>query len=623
MDSPISRSSSDVNLDASEPKAKPADPEVKDSGNQQPGRPSNDSRWQVDDPAEGSEVVAANSDAASSDDASSPEGMPSISLSTDSADSASPSKKTSGKKSSGKKSKEARAKQKQEATASVPSNSDAEPDAEDDEAAASPAGPGNRFLVFAALPGWFVSMIIHMLLLFCLALLTLPPVLKQIDNEIELGDAESTQIEDAPIFESLETEELEDLELTDLTPTDPVDVQPTELETDVPDVFSADDLEAAPVFTELDPLGSDVASQSDMMKQLGTFSGAGLEGRGKASRARLVREGGGTEGSEKAVQLALKWLAQHQNPNGSWSFQHLGGNCPCRDPGSKDKAYNGATAMALLPFLGAGHTHKEGQYKRVVQAGLYFLLSQQKRNGALIESGGNLYSHGLCAIALSEAYAMTQDQMLMAPAQGALNYIAYAQDPVGGGWRYVAKQPGDTSVVGWQLMALKSGRMAYLHVDPSVFRGASKFLDSVQTDEGAAYGYKDPGRKPSTSAIGLLCRMYLGWEKNHPGIKGGVKRLSDAGPSKKDMYYNYYATQVMRHYEGPEWKKWNEEMREFLVESQAKKGHETGSWYMGASHSSVSGGRLYCTAMATMILEVYYRHLPIYQKQVTEDDFEL
>ena len=77
-----------------------------------------------------------------------------------------------------------------------------------------------------------------------------------------------------------------------------------------------------------------------------------------------------------------------------------------------------------------------------------------------------------------------------------------AQDPVGGGWRYHAQQPGDTSVVGWQLMALKSGRMAYLHVDQSVFLGASKFLDSVQTDGGSGYGYKDPGNKPSTTAIG-------------------------------------------------------------------------------------------------------------------------
>ena len=131
MDSPISRSSSDANLDAIEPKAKPTDPEVKDSENQQQSRHGNDSRWQVDDPAEGSEAAAADPSAVTGDDASSPEEMPTLSRSTASDESASPDKKSPGKKS-----KEARSKRKQEATSSAPSDSNADPDAEDDEAAA-------------------------------------------------------------------------------------------------------------------------------------------------------------------------------------------------------------------------------------------------------------------------------------------------------------------------------------------------------------------------------------------------------------------------------------------------------------------------------------------------------
>jgi len=89
------------------------------------------------------------------------------------------------------------------------------------------------------------------------------------------------------------------------------------------------------------------------------------------------------------------------------------------------------------------------------------------------------------------------------------------------------------------------------------------------------------------------------------------------------MYYNYYATQVMRHCEGERWKKWNSVMRDQLVKSQTQKGHETGSWYMGSGHVTDRGGRLYCTSMGTMILEVYYRHLPIYRKQSTEEDFPI
>jgi hypothetical protein len=63
-------------------------------------------------------------------------------------------------------------------------------------------------------------------------------------------------------------------------------------------------------------------------------------------------------------------------------------------------------------------------------------------------------------------------------------------------------------------------------------------------------------------------------------------------------------------------------MRDQLVNSQAKEGHEEGSWHMGkGDHGADRGGRLYCTGMATMILEVYYRHMPIYRQQASEDNF--
>jgi hypothetical protein len=338
-------------------------------------------------------------------------------------------------------------------------------------------------------------------------------------------------------------------------------------------------------------------------------------------------------------------LAAHQLPNGAWSFDHTVG--PGRrlspNPGTLKEGFNGATAMALLPFLGAGHTHMEGEYKKVVQGGLLFLVSsarRQNRGGlptaSYEEPGGSMYSHGLATIVLCEAYGMTQDRALMEPAQLAINHIVYAQDPVGGGWRYQPKQPGDTSVVGWQLMALKSAHMSYLQVPPNTVRGASNFLDIVQTDGGAKYGYTDPGTGQATSAVGLLCRMYLGWKRENPGLQRGVEFLSKLGPNLNDrgganMYFNYYATQVLRQYGGEKgdpqwavWEKWNEQMRDPLIAVQSKSGPTEGSWYFAnGDHGCERGGRLYCTSMATMILEVYYRHMPLYQKTATEADFPL
>ena len=89
------------------------------------------------------------------------------------------------------------------------------------------------------------------------------------------------------------------------------------------------------------------------------------------------------------------------------------------------------------------------------------------------------------------------------------------------------------------------------------------------------------------------------------------------------MYYNYYATQVLRHYGGEDWTNWNEVMREYLIETQSKNGHQEGSWFFDGPHGTQQGGRHFSTSMATMILEVYYRHLPIYGTKATEVEFPL
>ena len=133
------------------------------------------------------------------------------------------------------------------------------------------------------------------------------------------------------------------------------------------------------------------------------------------------------------------------------------------------------------------------------------------------------------------------------------------------------------------------------------------------------------------SAVGLLMRMYMGWDRENEVLGTGVARLAKSGPSvgeKPNMYYNYYATQVMHHYHKPEskeWEKWNEKMRDFLVETQEKEGHMAGSWFWGkdGGHHTKAGGRIYTTSMSTMILEVYYRHMPLYQTEASEDDFQL
>jgi hypothetical protein len=357
-----------------------------------------------------------------------------------------------------------------------------------------------------------------------------------------------------------------------------------------------------------------VSGETQPAASAGFVAGGGFEGREPAYRARLVASEGGTRESEQAVVRGLHWLELHQRPDGSWRFNHDNELCKgqCGNPGSFAST-TAATGLALLPLLGTGSTHMHGDYRKSVQRGIYYLCDRMlltPDGGDLQE--GSMYSQGLATIALCEAYGMSQDPSLRPFAQSAVDFIIHAQDQRGGGWRYTPGQPGDTTVLGWQLMALKSAQLAGLRVPTHSIFLVEKFLDSVEADSGAMYGYQTPEKtKPTCASIGLLSRMYTGWPRTRPALIRGVGYLEKMGPHATDMYFNYYATQAMHHFGGSPWLRWNQVMREKLVAAQSAQGHEAGSWFFPDEHSKI-GGRLYSTCMAIMCLEVYYRYLPIY-----------
>jgi hypothetical protein len=355
----------------------------------------------------------------------------------------------------------------------------------------------------------------------------------------------------------------------------------------------------------------------------------GFGGRGSGSRKALLGSGGGTRQSERAVGAALNWLARHQLANGAWGLASFKGRCKdgtCSVPGRAGDRPAAATALALLPFLAAGQTHESrGPFKKNIAAGIRFLISNQQRNGGL-HMGGDMYDHGLAAITLCECYGMTGAKNVRAAAQSALNFIMEAQDPQGGGWRYGPREPGDTSVTGWQVMALKSGQMAYLTVRPAVFEKAKAFLKTV-TFEGHSgrFTYMPKAQladsedyERATTAIGLLCLQYLQTPRTDPAMVEGTTFLMQNPPGSglRNLYYLYYATQVMHNQPGPEWDAWNRKMRRILIDTQSKEGCAAGSWDPLAPTKDIwgeHGGRLMMTSLSALTLEVYYRYLPLYK----------
>ena len=234
-----------------------------------------------------------------------------------------------------------------------------------------------------------------------------------------------------------------------------------------------------------------------------------------------------------------------------------------------------------------------------------------------------MYGHGVTALALAAALGMTNDELLVPYVRDAVRFIETSQDMHGGGWRYLPGQAGDITVTAWQLVALKSAALAGVAVPSPTIEGVRRFLDSVQTQNGAAYGYRTPAAKPCTSAIGLLCRMYTGWgeeEDKRESLQRGLTNLAKPGPSPAAIYQNFYLSQALLQLEHPVWPRWNAKNRTQIIAQQASFGHETGSWFF-ADADTAPGGRLAHTALAVLTLEVYYRLLPIFQQVAVERDF--
>ncbi len=349
-----------------------------------------------------------------------------------------------------------------------------------------------------------------------------------------------------------------------------------------------------------------------------------LSGREEGMKNTLLKAYGGTMLTEESVKLGLSWLSRQQRPKGSWNMRG-----PYKG-GANVENEEAATAMALLAFQGAGYTPNgktSDPFTRVVMRAWKSLLRSQQADGHffgnLAPEQHQLYTQALCTIAISELYGMTHDEAYLGPAQKAVDYCVSIQDQKNGGWRYQPGIDSDMSVTGWFAMAMQSARMAGLEVPSPVFDRIGKFLDSVQRDDGvkdvgSRYAYQfNAGATKTLTAEGLLSRQYLGWAHDDKRLRNGVDFLVANLPDWNDrnVYYWYYGTQVCHHMEGKDWQKWNEVMRQLLPEHQEKHGAERGSWDPNGDRWGGPAGRLYVTCLSLYTLEVYYRHMPIYERK--------
>jgi hypothetical protein len=375
---------------------------------------------------------------------------------------------------------------------------------------------------------------------------------------------------------------------------------------------------------------------------VGALAG-GKKGNGPFAGRQFRRPGGGggpTPQTEDGVLSALRWLARHQSPDGSWSVQGYVRQCKAAcspSPGHEDFDA-GVTGLSLLAFLGAGYSHLSKDthdgicFGDVVRKALQWMMAHQDPEGCVGSRNAQkyMYNHTLCALALAEAYGLTGSRLFQDNAQKAVDFVIASQNP-GKGWRYSYKSgDNDSSVTGWAVMVLKSAEISGLVLPRSGYDGTRAWYDEVTEESYGRVGYTHKGtgkvfvpgmneqfeHHEALTAIAVMARIFMDKTKSDPRVSGGAELLLRDKPQWNgnaiDFYYWYYASLALFQFDGPhgaKWKSWNDPMASALVKNQNVRSSvcRSGSWEP-VDRWSGEGGRVYATAINCLTLEVYYRY---------------
>ena len=503
-------------------------------------------------------------------------------------------------------------------------------------------------------PAWFISVAVHALF----ALIFWAVVFAAREPETELPPMKVTTIDPPPKKEEKKDQERAIENKVDLNVAE-ADTQAPVNNLNVPveeKTTSEEENDAEVNKGREEVVASSETGSTGAFMAIGAGGGsAGMFGsRSGGGKRRALAKGGGSRASESAVDAALRWFKRHQSPNGMWDVEKYPVNCtetPKCEPGSAGNsggsdANVAMTGYAVLCFLGAGYDHKTpNKYKTTVQKGLEYLRSVQKADGLM---GSRNYEHAVATMALAEAYAMTNDPDIKGAAQNGIKVVLARQSKdakaadaqySGLGWDYVDPKPerNDSSVTGWNVMALKSGLAGGLNVGNGM-EGAKKWLERAWKASNKDWAkLSDPYTATSSfpytwdatsdqvdinppgsdgkdmAPVGALCAVFLG---HHAGdimlesLCNHVMKYQFPAAYPCNTYYMYYNTLAVFQAGGDRWKKWNDTVRDMLVNAQRKgEGCFDGSWnWEGTKFHGSDHGRILSTAYCCLCLEVYYRY---------------
>jgi hypothetical protein len=374
----------------------------------------------------------------------------------------------------------------------------------------------------------------------------------------------------------------------------------------------ADEKVPAPNVAESSPITA--ASPAPSGTVVGSLESDFANRTGSAKQEALLRTGGSAQ-TEAAVEAALRYLVSLQRDDGAWDPRASGAGIERSPLGTSrgnagSRAETALTGLALLSLMGAGHTHQQGEFSDNVYRGLAFLIRSQKADGSFAGNSSvyeATYCHGMAALAVGEAAAITRDSSAILSAQRAIAYTQRLQHPTTGGWRYTEGDPGDLSQLGWQAMVLDAGHRAGIALDPRSVTGVQRFLHSVRMGSYGGLASYRRGEAPSRTmtAEALATRLLIGQQVPPQEIAEAERYLLQQPPgvSQDNYYYWYYATLALHQLQDDAWTQWNQSLTQRLLSTQ----RADGSWSTDTVWGGY-GGTVYTTSMAALCLETYYRH---------------
>jgi hypothetical protein len=254
----------------------------------------------------------------------------------------------------------------------------------------------------------------------------------------------------------------------------------------------------------------------------------------------------------------------------------------------------------------------------VLQRGLDYILQIVKEDGYITDNGSRMYSHAFATLFLTEVYGMTQRSDVKEKLQMAVDLIVKSQNKLGS-WRYEPMAlDSDMSITVCQVQALRAARNIGIRVPKSTIERAIQYVkDSAIHDgpERGAFKYQAKSVTRSSfplTAAGVTALFNAGAYGEEDAERGLEYLLSKRREmyeqySTHYFYYygHYYAVQAMFIQGEPYWSNYFPVVRDELISMQ----HPNGSW-----PNDMGPGPVFATAVATIILQIPFRYLPIFQR---------